>query len=69
MPTPAGPQLRKVTLYLYEADCVALEKHHGYGWTAHVRETTHTHVQAFTNYEIKYRDERRKRTLGDLAND
>lgn len=67
MPNPgADAPLRKVTLNLYEADCIAFENLYGQGWTTQIRETIRTHVQAFTNFEIKYRDQRKRKTLGDL---
>lgn len=70
MPARSDDPLRRVTLNLYEADCTALEKFYGHGWTTNIREIMHTHVQTFTNHEIKYRDARTRRlTLGDLEDD
>lgn len=37
MPRMAGPDLRKVTLNLFEADCEALARLYGYGWSEKVR--------------------------------
>ncbi len=35
---PRSPEkLRKVTLNLFEADCTALERQHGFGWSEVVR--------------------------------
>jgi hypothetical protein len=46
MPNPGSSRpLRRVTLNLYEEDCVALEREHGYGWTGRVRETIHESVR------------------------
>ena len=43
MPNPGSSRpLRRVTLNLYEEDCAALEREHGYGWTSHVRENIHS---------------------------
>jgi len=37
MPPRSAEQLRKVTLNLFEADCVAMERQHGHGWSEVVR--------------------------------
>lgn len=62
-PVRAGPELRKVTLNLNEADCAFAEKYFGQGWTTHLREVWHQHCQ---NYN---RIGQSPRTLGDLADD
>lgn len=62
MPTLADAPLRKVTLNLYEDDCVLLEKHYGRGWSTNVRETIHTHVTVF----IRSEKTKSPRKLGDL---
>jgi len=67
MPVRPGDPLRKVTLNLYEADCTALEECYKHGWTTNLREIIHTHVVTYTNYQIKYRDQRK--TLGDLSDE
>lgn len=46
MPVRSDDPLRKVTLNLYEADCVWLEKTYGRGWTERVRQHIHNEVQA-----------------------
>lgn len=66
MPAKADDPLRKVTLNLYETDVTALADFYGHGWSTNLREIIHTHVMAFTNYQIKYRDA--PKTLGDLDN-
>ena len=44
MPIRADDVLRKVTLNLYEADCVWLEAEYGHGWTERVRQHIHSIV-------------------------
>lgn len=62
MPNPgADAPLRKVTLNLYEADCIAMEKHYGRGWSTIVRDMVHRHIEKRTLP--------RKRTIEGLFND
>jgi len=58
MPVRSDDPLRRVTLNLYEADCVWLEKTYGRGWTERVRQ----HIHAI----VHERKEPYLRTLGDL---
>lgn len=58
MPTPAGAPLRKVTLNLFEEDCLILEQGHGHGWSELVREWVHEHTWSYRKHL--------PRTLGDL---
>lgn len=55
----ADAPLRKVTLNLYEADCVALEAGYGHGWTTVVRDWVHEHSWSIKKHMPK-------QTLGDL---
>jgi len=64
MPTLAGPPLRKVTLNLYEEDCLLGEKLYGYGWTTMVRDVWAAHL---ARAAVEARRTRIK--LGDLPND
>jgi len=61
MPTPAGDPLRKVTLNLYESDCVTLENHYGRGWSSIVRDVIGDHAHFIRRSTVKP-----KPTLGDL---
>lgn len=61
MPTPADAPLRKVTLNLYEEDCIAFEKALGHGWTTRVRELMHHEAQLVSRQAPIM-----KRILGDL---
>lgn len=65
MPVRADDVLRKVTLNLYEADCVWLEREYGHGWTERVRQHIHNEVQKRNHPFIATK----RPTLGDLAND
>lgn len=66
MPNPGADRpLRKVTLNLYEDDCVELERHHGHGWTTEVREVIYTH----TTMCIRSLRLKRTKLLGDYTND
>lgn len=58
-PAKADDPLRKVTLYLYEADCKAMEALHGHGWSGVVRGLVHGHVQ---------RRREAPKTIGELLN-
>ena len=60
MPVKSDDPLRRVTLNLYEADCVWLEKTYGRGWTERVRQHIHNEVQ-------QRRTPMMRRLLGDLA--
>jgi hypothetical protein len=61
MPPRSDDPLRRVTLNLYEEDCVWLEAHYGHGWTERVR--SHIHMEV-----LKRSSDRPipPRTLGDL---
>lgn len=61
MPARSDDPLRRVTLNLYEADCLWLEQHYGRGWTERVRQHIHSEV-------TKRQVDRPTRTitLGDL---
>jgi hypothetical protein len=61
MPVRSDDPLRRVTLNLYEADCVWLEKTYGRGWTERIRQHIHD--------EVTERSRHRKLVLGDLADD
>lgn len=63
MPARSDDPLRRVTLNLYEADCLLLEKAVGHGWTELVRRL----VNAEANLRRTSRSlEPPVRTLGDL---
>lgn len=64
MPVRPDAPLRKVTLNLYEADCIALEQWHGHGWSTYIRDLVHSDINR--NLGII---NRAPRTLGDLADD
>lgn len=49
MPTPAGDPLRKVTLNLYEEDCLDAEKLFGRGWTTELRSIWHEFIYSRTH--------------------
>lgn len=63
MPARSDDPLRRVTLNLYEADCLVFEQFLGQGWTTYIRDTMHKHAQhmksPITGPEFR-------RTLGDL---
>lgn len=61
MPVRSDEPLRKVTLNLYEADCVWFEHEYGHGWTERLRQHVHNEVQARKPKGKVYRP-----TLGDL---
>jgi hypothetical protein len=44
MPNRSDDPLRKVTLNLYEADCLWLEQIYGRGWTERIRQHIHNEV-------------------------
>lgn len=60
MPPHPEPPLRKCTLNLYEADCLALESLLGHGWTTEIRAWVHQHAQGLSGYH------KLRKTLGDL---
>lgn len=62
MPTRSDDPLRRVTLNLYEADCLWLEQHYGRGWTERVRQHIHSEVVKRHNPQ----GDTRPFTLGDL---
>jgi hypothetical protein len=62
MPVKSDDPLRRVTLNLYEADCVWLEKTYGHGWTERVRQHIHNAVNDRKTFVHK-----NVRTLGDLS--
>jgi hypothetical protein len=65
MPVKSDDPLRRVTLNLYEADCVWLEQTYGRGWTERVRQHIHNEVLNRQHYKgALYATSRR--TLGDL---
>lgn len=66
MPNPGAERpLRKVTLNLFEEDCVTFETGFGQGWTTKVRELVHSRAEMMRKpIETKYHNV--KRTLGDL---
>lgn len=59
MPVRSDDPLRRVTLNLYEADCVAMEKLHAHGWTTRIRDLVHREVLNSSIPPLA-------RTLGDL---
>lgn len=62
MPNPGADRpLRKVTLNLYEDDCVKLEQMIGAGWTIRVREVVQGYCEQVEIVVLK-----RRRFLGDL---
>lgn len=65
MPVRSDEPLRRVTLNLYEADCVWLEKTYGHGWTERVRQHIHNEVLMRQNSTTVLPPSHR-RTLGDL---
>lgn len=60
MPTPADRPLRKVTLNLYEEDCLWAEKNIGHGWTQWVRTEINAEIARLKEMN------RKRRTLGEL---
>lgn len=62
MPNPGADRpLRKVTLNLYEEDCVALEQRYGHGWSTNVRGLVQNHAKM-----IRERHAQRK-TLAEVV--
>jgi hypothetical protein len=60
MPPRADEPLRKVTLNLYEIDCLTMEAAFGHGWTAIVREWLNEKASHIRKPGL---------TIGDLADD
>lgn len=60
MPIKADDPLRRVTLNLYESDCLWFEQHYGRGWTERIRQHIHNEVQKRQYNNVK------PFTLGDL---
>jgi hypothetical protein len=67
MPVRSDDPLRRVTLNLYEADCLWLEKAYGRGWTERVRQ--HIHSEVVKRNEPKRKDPGSIFTLGDFLDD
>lgn len=61
MPIRSDDPLRRVTLNLYEADCIYLETTYGRGWTERIRQHIHSEVM-----KRKPEPPTRPFTLGDL---
>lgn len=75
MPARSDDPLRRVTLNLYEADCVVLERHYGQGWTTVIRNTIHERMKVLTPSGPRlsegdllelHSNTNFRRTLGDL---
>jgi hypothetical protein len=62
MPVRADEPLRKVTLNLYEADCLWMEREYGHGWTERLRQ----HLQNLVHERKHPIGRPSRRTLGDL---
>lgn len=62
MPTHPGPDLRKVTLNLFEEDCEWMEMQMGRGWSQWIRTTINAEVHRLKNMK----SERKRKFLGDL---
>lgn len=59
MRPPADEQLRKVTLNLYDSDCIEAERRYGYGWSEILRNIWREHLAKHA----------RKRFLGEFIDD
>ena len=70
-PVRSDDPLRRVTLNLYEADCVVMEKRYGHGWTTVVRDWVNQHARGEDRIKVlnDLANEDRRRTLGDLTDD
>jgi hypothetical protein len=64
MPIRSDDPLRRLTLNLYESDCLWLEQHYGRGWTERVRQHIHSEVLKRKPEQTVQRI--RPMTLGDL---
>jgi hypothetical protein len=62
VPIRSDDPLRRITLNLYEADCVVMEETYGYGWTTRVRDLVHQAAKTVPTII-------HTRTLGDLTDD
>lgn len=70
MPVRSDEPLRRVTLNLYEADCVWFERAYGHGWTERVRQHIHSEVHMRQQQQQPDPIATIKRlTLGDLTDD
>jgi len=47
MPPKSEFPLRRVTLNLFEADCEAMERRYGRGWTERVRDMVADHIRRY----------------------
>ncbi len=45
MPPRSPEPLRRITLNLFEADCVSMERRYGRGWSEQVREMVRKHIR------------------------
>lgn len=65
MPVKSDDPLRRITLNLYESDCLWLAAHYGHGWTERIRQHIHAIVHERQQPpETSFHKVRR--TLGDL---
>lgn len=70
MPIKSDDPLRRVTLNLYESDCLWLEHHYGHGWTERVRQHIHGEVLKRQSDACPWNKRKRSnkpKTLGDLS--
>lgn len=44
MPPRSPEPLRRITLNLFETDCVKMERRYGHGWTERVRDMVREHI-------------------------
>lgn len=44
MPPRSPEPLRRITLNLFEADCAAMERRYGHGWTEQLRNMVRSHL-------------------------
>lgn len=65
MPARSDDPLRRVTLNLYDADCLWLEKTYGHGWTERVRQHIHNEVSRRISEQVLIKP--KYRTIGDLG--
>jgi len=64
MPVRPDAPLRKVTLNLYEADCIRAEEVYGHGWSSELRRVWNEHLEKYRSLHNAV-----ARTLGDLADE
>lgn len=73
MPLRSDDPLRKITLNLYEADCVWLEQTYGRGWTErirqHIQHTVRERQRADKITSQRPLDTPPRHTLGDLTDE